>query len=256
MKLACNLCTLVSVLAGPCPAAAGLASFGAPQGDSRPAIVAPLGTAARSPRSETRGEQPRPERKADLQPARGTQVAEPVSAAKVVFTPVVRQQEGVYGKSVTAAGKDLLLHGVGLCEWGIFGIDLYYCALYAERRMETPAQAIAADQVLVIHLDFVRKLTATQLGDAFTAATKVNVGDALPSYQKPLAALCAAMRDVAAGDSYTFVLVPQKGIEVRRNGELVTVVGDEPFRVLFQRLYLGDKPPTEDLRKGMLGWKS
>jgi hypothetical protein len=257
----------------PCAAASSVLPVGMPQSGPRPSAetsgpVAPTEVKS-SPAASSAASTALPAQ-STATGATGTGVKSPnVSTAqsngpesvkpgsvKAEFTPIVREQEGVYGKTTAAAGKDLMLHGVGLCEWGIFGIDLYYCALYAERRMETAEQAIVGDQVLVIHLDFARKLTAAQLSEAFTAATKVNVGEAMPTYQKALATLCAAMRDVAAGDTYTFVLAPQKGIEVRRNGERVAVIGDEPFRVLFQRLYLGDKPPTQELRTGMLGWKS
>lgn len=249
---------LVALLwAAPCAAAALMPQSGPRPAAETPGQVAPVEGKPGSTVTET----PRPQATPSATKAPGISTAPVLASAKPAvakadFTPIVREQEGVYGKSTAAAGKDLLLHGVGLCEWGIFGIDLYYCALYAERRMETAEQAVVGDQVLVIHLDFVRKLTAAQLGEAFTAATKVNVGEALPTYQKALAELCAAMRDVGAGDTYSFVLVPKRGIEVRRNGEPVTTIGDEAFRVLFQRLYLGDKPPTQDLRTGMLGWKS
>lgn len=150
-------------------------------------------------------------------------------------------------------GFNLQCNGTGLCEWGIFGIDLYRAGLYSERRITSLAEAIAPPQACVIHLRFVRSLTAAQLREAFTAATKVNTGDQLPQYEASLQLLVSAMRDVANNDSYTFYCVPDHGMLVARNDEVLQVIPDEAFRKLFLTLYLGDNPPTKPLREALLG---
>lgn len=166
---------------------------------------------------------------------------------------ITRARDGTFPGEVAAGEQKLVLNGAGLCEWGIFAIDLYRAALYVERKPETVAKAMAADQTMVIHLEFCRELTAAQLCEAYTASVKVNAGKDLSRHEASLQALCGAMETVKEGDAYTFLLVPEAGTKVLRNGKEVAAVPSEEFRQLFVRLYLGDKPPTSNLRKALLG---
>lgn len=151
------------------------------------------------------------------------------------------------------AGRQLPRNGQGLCEWGLLGIDLYRAALYCTAPVRSAEQALAPEQTLVFHLEFVRGLTAAQLRAAFAAAVKANAGNGAADHAAALQALDATMRDVRAGDSYTFGCEPGRGVVVLRNGEELGRIGDEPFRRLFVRLYLGEHPPTTALRDGLLG---
>lgn len=178
---------------------------------------------------------------------------EPPPAQAAVMLRLARDEKGAFPQTLALPDTTLQLQGAGLCEWGFLGIDLYHGALYVERPLTCAADGLAADRAMAIHLDFVRGLSAAQLREAFSASAKVNAGADLPKYAAPLEALCGAMRDVGDGDGYTFVLRPQRGLQVLRNGVELANVEDEPFRVLFARMYLGDKPPTKDLRAAMLG---
>jgi hypothetical protein len=107
--------------------------------------------------------------------------------------------------------------------------------------------------VLSIHVDFVRGLTGAQLREAYEASVRANAGDDLAGYRASLDALLGTMRDVRAGDSYTFIAEPGAGLWVQHNGDLVASIEDDEFARLFVRLYVGDQPPTEAVRDGLLG---
>ena len=95
----------------------------------------------------------------------------------------------------TGGDRTVHLNGVGLCEWGFFAIDLYYCALYLERKTKDPKVVIASKQAKRIHLRFVRSLTRAQLQKAYTVSVEVNAGKELPRYRSRLKQLTAAMDD-------------------------------------------------------------
>lgn len=175
------------------------------------------------------------------------------STQAAVMLRIARDEKGAFPKTLALPDTTLQLQGAGLCEWGFLGIDLYHGALYVERPLTCAQDGLAADQTMAIHLDFVRGLSAAQLREAFSASTKINAGEELPKYAAPLEGLCSAMRDVGDGDGYTFVLRKGSGLQVLKNGVELANVQDEPFRVLFAKMYLGDKPPTDDLRAAMLG---
>lgn len=157
-----------------------------------------------------------------------------------------------FGDELQVRGKGLVRNGVGLCEWGIFGIDLYEAAMYTERSVTDLKGALEPAQTLVIHLHFVRALTKAQLTEAYTAAVRANTGDKAAEFEKPLARLVESLQDVKSGDAYTFFCEPGTGLSVLRAGKVVATVADEEFRKLFVKLYLGDKPPTKALRDGLL----
>lgn len=164
-----------------------------------------------------------------------------------------RSRTGVFDPTLVVRNKTLQRNGTGLCEWGIFGIDLYEAALYAERATRDLQGAQEPPQTLVFHLHFVRGLTRAQLGEAFTAATKANTGDRFADHEQALGKLVEAMQDVKSGDAYTFFCEPGTGLSVLRGGKVVATIRDEAFTRLFVQLYLGDKPPTKALRDGLLG---
>ncbi|MEM7200188.1 MAG: chalcone isomerase family protein [Planctomycetota bacterium] len=151
--------------------------------------------------------------------------------------------------------QELQLNGAGLCEWGIFGFDLYRAALYSEAPFRTTEAALAAaeDQVIVVHLDFVRRLSKAQLEQAYSASVKANTGEQFPRFEAPLAELLETMKEVQDGDSYTFTVEPDVGVWVQRDGVPLAKIEDPEFGRLFVRLYVGDQPPTKALREGLLG---
>lgn len=162
-------------------------------------------------------------------------------------------KKGRFVQEVAYGDKKLSLHGTGLCEWGIFGINLYWAALYVEKRPETKESLLRADQTLVIHLEFSRALTGEQLGDAYEASIKLNAGKKIATYRAGLAQLKTMLKTVKADERYTFIAQPGKGITVQRESKVIGVIKSDAFRLLFVKLYLGDKPPTKALRKGLLG---
>lgn len=164
-----------------------------------------------------------------------------------------RSPAGTFPESLSWQASTLQRNGVGLCEWGLLGIDLYVAAFYAERPARSLTEVLEPDQRTLIHLHFVRSLSADQLRAAFTAATRANTGDRFGDHAAPLQLLLDAMQPVTAGDSYTFAGAPGAGLTILRNGAPAGAIDDDDFRRLFLRLYLGDRPPTKALRDGLLG---
>ncbi|HPF14363.1 MAG TPA: chalcone isomerase family protein [Planctomycetota bacterium] len=153
---------------------------------------------------------------------------------------------------VPTAGKQLKLNGSALCEWGVLGFDLYRGALYAERPSKDANALMTVDQTLMVYLYFVRSLSSSQLQDAFRASAHYQVGKESP-LESQLQTLLGWMRDVKKGDALAFVASPQGALKGFYNGQPLGTIESPDFTKLFVKLYLGNKPPTEALKKGMLG---
>jgi hypothetical protein len=149
----------------------------------------------------------------------------------------------------------LLLNGMGLCEWGFFKVDLYRAALYLEKKCSDPKKIILSKNAKCIQLYFVRELTKDQLQKAYSAAFEANAKESLPRYKKRLDQLKAMMEDVNEGDSLIFTFFPEKGTEVQIKGKVKGLIKGADFGSMFFKLYLGDHPPSTDLKNGLLGLK-
>ena len=191
------------------------------------------------------------------EPAEPVAPAEPQAPATAQRPPlrlsISRGKDGRFPEAIDVDGNRLALQGAGLCEWGFLGIDLYRGAFYVERKVTSADDALRADQRMVVHLDFVRSLSRDQLSAAWTGSVEVNAKGDPHDHGPALRQLCDAMRDVEDGDSYSFLLAPDQGMRVLRNGDECARIDDEAFRRLFVKLYLGPDPPTKALRKAMLG---
>ena len=153
---------------------------------------------------------------------------------------------------VPLGAKSLSLNGSALCEWGLLGFNLYRGALYVERTSKDAAELMRADQTMLVYLHFVRKLSADQLRDAFRASVHYQVGENSPQ-EHNLQTLLSWMNPVTKGDAMAFVVDQDQALTGYRNGAPLGKIGDTEFSKLFIQLYLGNKPPTEALKKGMLG---
>ncbi|MGE3965518.1 MAG: chalcone isomerase family protein [Planctomycetota bacterium] len=151
------------------------------------------------------------------------------------------------------ADKVLLRNGVGLCEWGMFAIDLYRAALYLERVSSDAAEVLASEQVKRIELVFSRDLSRSQMQRAYRAAFAANAGDGLSALADRIDRLCEWLSSVRAGDRVTFTCVPGSGVQVEIRGErLGTLTGDDFARATVA-LYIGAHPPDPQLKRGLLG---
>lgn len=159
---------------------------------------------------------------------------------------------GAFPERFTWQGRRFALQGAGLCEFGFLGIDLYRAALYVERPVSAADELLRCDQDLLLHLHFVRGLSAAQLRAAYEASVGVNAGDDARRYDAALGQLLAAMRDVAVGDGYTFAVLGGRELVVQRNDVELARIDDAAFARLFVRLYFGDQPPDANMKRAML----
>lgn len=174
-----------------------------------------------------------------------------------VVAPLVQDQDSQSQNEEGGSGpkKDLILNEEGLCEWGLFKVDLYRATLYLEEKCKDPDKIINSNKAKSIHLCFVRSLTKGQLQKAYSAAFEANARESLPQYVKRLNQLNDMMEDVDKGDSLIISYVPGKGTEVQIKGRKKGKIKGADFGVMFFKLYLGEFPPSKELKNGLLGIK-
>jgi hypothetical protein len=152
--------------------------------------------------------------------------------------------------TLSAGDKTLKLNGLGLRKKAIFKV--YVGGLYLESPSKDAGTILAADQAKAIRMHFLRDLTKAQLVEAFKEGFEANAKDKA-AQKAAFDKMLALVPDVKEGSTMTFTYVPGKGTTLQvADKELGSFEGKGFADAVFS-IWLGSKPPSEDLRKGMLG---
>ena len=151
-------------------------------------------------------------------------------------------------------GEPLRRNGVGLCEWGVLGWNLYHAALWMEVPCSDGARIVAADATKRIELLFCRDLSLKQMHKAYRTSFAVN---ATEEEKKALAeeidAFVSHLTAADKGSRLRMTHLPGQGLLLDQDGRTLGPLGGDPFARLVFRLYLGSNPPTKPLRDRLLG---
>jgi hypothetical protein len=146
--------------------------------------------------------------------------------------------------------KTLKLNGLGLRKKAMFKV--YVGGLYLESPSKDAGAILASDQAKAIRLHFLRDLTKAQLVEAFQEGFEANVKDRAPQ-KAAFDRMRALVPDVKEGSTLTFVYVPGKGTTLSVGSKELGVFEGKGFADAIFALWLGPKPPSDDLKKGLLG---
>ena len=152
--------------------------------------------------------------------------------------------------SVQVGGQTLQLNGMGLREY--FFIDIYVGGLYLPEFTRLPEAAIHDDvpKRMVMHFIY-KQVSREQMIDTFREGMENNpetsvMGDRVQR-------LYAVMEDVRAGDEVVIDYLPGEGTSISIRGVLKETIPGADFMEAVWTLFIGPKPPSQKLKKGLLG---
>jgi chalcone isomerase-like protein len=154
---------------------------------------------------------------------------------------------------IEVGGKPLVLNGMGLREATWLKVDVYVAGLYLESVSSDAGAIIAQQQTKRLVLRFVRDVDRSDIVKAWTGGFKGNATVKLDAIQPLIERLNGWMGDFEKGDTLVFTFVPGTGVEVVVNGTRKGVLAGEDFGRSLLAIWLGPKPPTGALKKGLLG---
>jgi hypothetical protein len=155
-------------------------------------------------------------------------------------------------ETVTVAGTTLQLNGMGVRKKMVFKI--YVAGMYLEQKTSVAEQALAATGPKRIVLHFVsNKATKKRMDEAWLEGFKANSPDTFAAIKDRIDTFIAFFGDMKDGDVIECTVIPGEGTSVVLNGDgLGTIDGDE-FATALLRIWLGPKPPSDDLKDALLG---
>jgi hypothetical protein len=158
--------------------------------------------------------------------------------------------------TVALGGQTLSLNGVGLRKRAIFKV--YVAGLYAGQKTSNAAAIVNDKGARRVSLRMVRDVEAQSFIDSFNEGLKNNTPEAQLAALKPqVDALVGTLKSIGEakkGDAINFDYTPDGGTRITVNGQPKgnPIPGADFFGAVL-RIWLGDKPADEALKKGMLG---
>jgi hypothetical protein len=175
-----------------------------------------------------------------------------ILAASTLHTAALaRELEGAtLADTVTAGEKTLKLNGLGLRKKAMFKV--YVGGLYLEAPSKDAGAILASDQAKAIRLYFLRDLKKGQLVEAFQEGFDANAKDKA-AQKAAFDKMLALIPDVKEGSTLTFTYLPGKGTTLQVADKELGAFEGKAFADAVFSIWLGPKPPSEDIKKGMLG---
>ncbi|MFC4158861.1 chalcone isomerase family protein [Chitinimonas lacunae] len=153
-------------------------------------------------------------------------------------------------------GQDLVLNGGGIrVKFGI--AKVYVAALYAAQKSKDGDAVVNAATPRRISLTMLRNVNADDLHESLMDGLKENSSEAemaaLAPKIKEMNAIFAAVKEVKEKDVVLLDFLPGKGTQITVRGQVKDVIAGDDFSRALMRIWLGRKPVSSDLKKGMLG---
>ncbi len=149
------------------------------------------------------------------------------------------------------AGKTLVLNGMGLRKK--FVVKVYVAGLYLEQKSSDPGAILKPDLPKRIVMHFVRGISKEQIADGFKESFENNTPDATKTMKAEVDQFLAALEPVNDGGEIVLTYMPGTGTSLTINGKEKWTAATPGFANVVFSVWLGPKPPNEDLKKGLLG---
>ena len=180
-----------------------------------------------------------------------------VGLAPFLVTAQPLEVEGQkFEPTVQVGGQTLNLNGVGLRKRAIFKV--YVAGLYVPQKSTNAATLIGDKGPRRVSLRMLRDVDAGSFIDSFNDGLKNNLSEAQLAALKPqidsLTSTLKSIGEAKKGDAINFDYTADGGTRISVNGQPRgdAIPGADFFSAVL-RIWLGEKPADEALKKGMLG---
>ncbi len=153
--------------------------------------------------------------------------------------------------TVSVNGKDLVLNGMGLRKKAIFKV--YVGALYLPAKSGDANTVIKLDEPKRMVMHFVRSVGKDKIVEGWREGFANNSPATLEALQQRLDEFAGLWADMADGDEAVMTYVPGTGLKLEIRGKEVGLIQGKVFADAVFACWLGPRPPSEDLKVGLLG---
>lgn len=153
--------------------------------------------------------------------------------------------------TVEVAGETLVLNGLGLRKK--IGFKVYIGGLYLPEKSSDAGAILTSDTPRRTDMVFMRGVSFKQLCGAWEDCLAGNAPAAGADVEEGFERLCSFMENVGKGDKMVATYVPGQGSEIRLGDAAKGTIAGKGFADTLFACWIGNKPATADLKRGMLG---
>jgi hypothetical protein len=179
------------------------------------------------------------------------------AAFSASFSTLGAEVAGVKIDDKTRVGSaDLTLNGAGLRKRAFF--QVYAIGLYLPQKSTNPGAVLEQQGAKRVSIHMLRDVGADTFTEALVDGIRANHSEAeakaLEPRIKELAAIIAELKEAKKGMVIALDWQPQGGTVMVVNGTVrgKPIPGEDFYRALL-RIWIGDKPVQDDLKKALLG---
>ncbi|MBN1422965.1 chalcone isomerase family protein [Candidatus Fermentibacteria bacterium] len=154
--------------------------------------------------------------------------------------------------TITVDDGTLVLNGMGQRKkmW----VEVYVAGLYLPSRTSEAGEILEADAPWRLVMHFLhKKVDKDKLDGAWNDGFKNNSPDLLTTHAEDIDRFLACFPDIVKGQEVILTFSPAAGLQVDVAGETKDTFTSRGFAQGVLSIWLGPKPPSADLRKGLLG---
>ena len=156
-----------------------------------------------------------------------------------------------FPKERTVNGQTFTLRGEAVLRVGMV-FRVYRAAFYMGRDIAT--ERVLEDVPMRLEVNYYRSISRDQLiMVADEILNKIATREELESIRERLETLNGWYQSVERGDLYTLTYLPDIGLELAFNGEVLGVVEGHDFARVYLAIWLGDHPYSRGLNRKLLG---
>jgi hypothetical protein len=151
--------------------------------------------------------------------------------------------------------RDLVLNGIGVRSASRFGLTarIYVAALYLEKPSRDAAQALDSSGFKAIKMKYLYAISAADMKRGWEYSFSASCPEKrCEPFQAQIAEFQALVGAVASGDLIDYAFLDDR-VEISRPGAPVATVRGREFVRLLLSTWIGKAPPTEELKRGLLG---
>lgn len=149
-------------------------------------------------------------------------------------------------------GAELRLNGIAMRTFSLFRIHVYVAGLYLQQPTSDAEAILQSTSVKLLDIRFVHDVTAERSREAWVTGFRDNCRPPCRLRADMLEQFLARVPDFHAGDRSTLLFAGQT-VEIKVNGRSMGTIDDPDFSRSMLGTFIGSYPPTEPLKRGLLG---
>ncbi len=150
----------------------------------------------------------------------------------------------------SVAGQHLKLNGLGLRKATLFKVRVYAAGLYLMTPSQNSQAILNSPHPKVLVMKFLRDVSQQQINEAWEATFQKST----IKFAQELIQLKKIMPNAKKGDTLEYVFFNDK-TEFRINKIVIENMPSGEWGKALLATWIGDNPPTEELKRGLLGIK-